>query len=221
MLLAVGVVLLVAWPVFNLVLVACSARADRVGRPPRRYGAAAPTWHQPDTFWIMVPCLNEERVVGRTVRAALALRGPSGTRTAVLVIDDGSDDGTPDVLAAIDAPNLYVLRRDLPDARRGRGEALNAGYRFIRWAVGAAGGAPRRVAVGVIDGDGRGSATMLPEVARLMRDPRVGAVQSRVRIHNRNRILAAVQDLEFGCIANASQVLRDRLGTVGLGGNGQ
>jgi UDP-N-acetylglucosamine 2-epimerase (non-hydrolysing) len=54
-----------------------------------------------------------------------------------------------------------------------------------------------------------------------MTDPVVGAVQCRVRIHNRDRLLGAVQDLEFGCIANASQVLRDRFRTVGLGGNGQ
>jgi 1,2-diacylglycerol 3-beta-glucosyltransferase len=49
----------------------------------------------------------------------------------------------------------------------------------------------------------------------------VGAVQSRVRIHNRDRVLGAVQDLEFGCIADASQSMRDALSTVGLGGNGQ
>jgi 1,2-diacylglycerol 3-beta-glucosyltransferase len=54
-----------------------------------------------------------------------------------------------------------------------------------------------------------------------MRDPGVGAVQVRVRIHNRNRVLGAVQDLEFAAIANASQLLRDAAGTVGLGGNGQ
>jgi 1,2-diacylglycerol 3-beta-glucosyltransferase len=62
---------------------------------------------------------------------------------------------------------------------------------------------------------------MLSEVAYAMRDPRVGATQSRVRIHNRDRVLAAVQDLEFGCVADASQSMRNTLGTVGLGGNGQ
>ena len=69
---------------------------------------------------------------------------------------------------------------------------------------------PHLVAVGVIDGDGRGSANMLTEVSpAMLRDPQVGAVQCRVRIHNRNRLLGAVQDLEFACIANASQLLRD------------
>ena len=217
----VGLVLLVAWPVYNLLLVLCSVGDSRLGRRLRRADAVAPTWDQPDTFWLVVPCLNEERVVGRTVSAALALRGPAGTRTRVLVVDDGSDDGTPDVLAAIDHPDLHVLRRDLPDARRGKGEALNAAYRHIRSWTAAAGGDPRRTAVGVIDGDGRGSPNMLAEVARVLRDPDVGAVQCRVRIHNRDKLLGALQDLEFACIANASQLMRNGLGTVGLGGNGQ
>ena len=45
------------------------------------------------------------------------------------MVDDGSDDGTPDVLAAIDHAGLTVLRRDFPNARKGKGEALNAAFR--------------------------------------------------------------------------------------------
>jgi len=216
-----GVALLAAWPAYNIGLVLFTTRDGASAGRRRRFDAITPTGNEPLTFWIVVPCLNEERVVGRTVNAALAMSGPVGTRTRVMVVDDGSDDGTPDVLAAIDHPNLTVLRRDFPDARKGKGEALNAAYRKIRELTAEAGEQPQRVAVGVIDGDGRGSANMLTEVSRAMRDADVGAVQCRVRIHNRNRLLAAVQDLEFACVANASQLLRNAAGTVGLGGNGQ
>src|SRR6185312_5754057 len=187
----------------------------------RRKDAATPTGHEPKTFWIVVPALNEERVVGRTVGAALALSGPAGTRTRVLVVDDGSDDGTPEVLAGITDENLTVLRRNFPDARKGKGEALNAAYRRIRELSLEAGENPARVAVGVIDGDGRGSANLLHAVSRALRDAGVGALQVRVRIHNRTKVLGAVQDLEFACVANASQLMRNAAGTVGLGGNGQ
>jgi 1,2-diacylglycerol 3-beta-glucosyltransferase len=219
--LLVGVALLAAWPLYNLGLVAFTTRESARSGGRRRRDALTPTGHEPLTFWIVVPALNEERVVGRTVEAALALSGPTGTRTRVLVVDDGSDDGTPDVLAGIDHPHLTVLRRDFPNARKGKGEALNAAFRIIRDVTAAAGENAERVAVGVIDGDGRGSANMLLEVSRAMRDADVGALQCRVRIHNRNRVLGAVQDLEFASIANASQLLRDAAGTVGLGGNGQ
>lgn len=215
-LLALGLVLLLAWPAYHVVLVACSWRGTRPGgrRGQRRDTA------EPAVFWIVVPCLNEERVVARTVRSALDLVGPNA-RTEVLVVDDGSDDATPDVLAAIHDPRLHVLRRDLPHARQGKGAALNAAFRLIRARSAGRGEDPDRLVVGVIDGDGRGEPHLLHEVSAFMRDPTVGAVQCRVRIHNRDRVLGAVQDIEFGCIANASQVLRDSVGTVGLGGNGQ
>jgi len=221
-LILVGLALLVAWPVYTMLLLAYSARNGAMARRHRgRVDVAAPVTAQPTTFWIVVPCLNEERVVANTVASALALKAPWGARTRVLVVDDGSDDATPDVLAGIDHPSLHVLRRNAPEARQGKGEALNAAFRYICDRTAAEGGDPHRVAVGVIDGDGRGSANMLLEVAHAMRDPLVGATQSRVRIHNRNRVLAAVQDLEFGCVADASQSIRNTLGTVGLGGNGQ
>src|SRR4051794_16614181 len=219
--LLVSLAFVAAWPLYNLVLAAFATAAQWAAARRPRHAAVVPTGHEPEVFWIVVPCLNEERVVGQTVRNALGLQGPPGTRTRVLVVDDGSDDDTSGVLAAIDHDGLRVLSRVLPDARKGKGEALNAAFRYIRAETTAAGVDPTLVVVGVIDGDGRGSSNMLLEVSRAMRDREVGAAQSRVRIHNRNRLLAAMQDLEFGCIVNASQLMRNSLGSVGLGGNGQ
>src|SRR6187551_2725846 len=125
-LIIVGIAMVVAWPVYTVALFVWSARnAAAAGRHRQRIDLASPKAAQPTTFWIIVPCLNEERVVANTVASALALSGPWGTRTRVLVVDDGSDDATPDVLAGIDHPSLYVLRRNAPEARQGKGEALN------------------------------------------------------------------------------------------------
>ncbi|MFC7530317.1 glycosyltransferase [Actinoplanes sp. GCM10030250] len=216
-----GYSVLLAWPLSTVILVWFAVRYHGTHRAAVVNRAVAGGDARPEHFWIIVPALNEEAVVGNTVASALNLRGPSGTLSRVLVVDDGSDDRTPEVLAAIDHPRLHIMRRELPEARQGKGEALNAAYRYIAERTTEAGVSPERVVLGIIDGDGQGSENILVEVSRLMRDTRVGAVQVQVRIRNRNKLLGAVQDLEFGAIVDACQNMRDALDTVGLGGNGQ
>ena len=219
--LVAGYAVMLSWPISTVALVTmavryvASRRRDVVTKSLRNGDGT------PEHFWIIVPALNEEVVVGNTVKAALGLSGPGNTLARVLVVDDGSDDGTPAVLAAIDHPRLHVMRRELPEARKGKGEALNAAYRYIAEQTALAGISPDKVVLGIIDGDGQGSRNILLEVSRMLRDTAIGAVQVQVRIRNRNRLLGAVQDLEFATIVNACQTLRDRLDTVGLGGNGQ
>jgi cellulose synthase/poly-beta-1,6-N-acetylglucosamine synthase-like glycosyltransferase len=212
---------MLSWPISTIALVAFAIRYVGARRRTGVTRAVENGDGSPEHFWIIVPALNEEVVVGNTVRAALALSGPGNTLARVLVVDDGSDDGTPDVLAAIDHPRLHIMRRELPEARKGKGEALNAAYRYIAERTEEAGVSPDKVVLGIIDGDGQGSRNILIEVSRMLRDTRIGAVQVQVRIRNRNKLLGAVQDLEFGSIVNACQSLRDSLDTVGLGGNGQ
>ncbi|MGA5305365.1 glycosyltransferase [Nucisporomicrobium flavum] len=216
-----GYAVLLAWPVSTLALVSFAVRYAASHRRTVVEQSLAHGDGTPEHFWIIVPALNEEVVVGNTVNAALSLGGPGGTLARVLVVDDGSDDRTPEVLAAIDHPRLQVLRRELPEARKGKGEALNAAYRYIAERTAESGVDPAKVVIGIIDGDGQGSRNILLEVSRMMRDPRIGAAQVQVRIRNRNKLLGAVQDLEFGAIVNACQSLRDTIDTVGLGGNGQ
>ena len=204
--------LLLLWPGYNLALTVFAWWRPR----PTRLAAAVPG---AVSFWIVIPALNEERVVAATVRSALALDRPD-TPLRVLVVDDGSDDATPDILDDIIDPRLHVLRRDPPRARTGKGEALNAAFRYIR-AESRRDGSYDRCVLGVIDGDGRGTPGMLGEIVRYFADPTVAGVQCRVRIHNRDRLLAFLQDLEFSCVADAAQSMRDPLGSAELGGNGQ
>ncbi|GGJ79866.1 N-acetyl-glucosamine transferase [Pilimelia anulata] len=220
LLVVVSHAILLAWPALTVVLAGAAGRYSAV-RTRDAIAELPDGGASPRQFWIVVPALNEEVVVANTVNAALRLRGPVDTLVRVLVIDDGSDDRTPEILGAIDHPRLTVLRRDLPEARQGKGEALNAAYRLIAAKAIEEGVDPQKVVLGIIDGDGQGSPNLLIEVSRRMRDPKVGAVQCQVRIRNRGKLLGAVQDLEFGAVVNAFQRVRDSLDTVGLGGNGQ
>jgi 1,2-diacylglycerol 3-beta-glucosyltransferase len=204
--------LLLSWPLLTMTMAIIGAIPTR---PTRLHGPDG-TRH----YWIMVPALNEAKVIRNTVTGALALH-TARAPVRVLVIDDGSDDGTAEVLRQLNHPRLHVLTRRPPNARQGKGLALNAGYRMIRdWAQRT--GTVDSTIVGVIDGDGRGARGMINQVVdAFFADPRVGAVQCRVRITNRRWLLGFLQDVEFACVAHAAQRFRDLVDAVGLGGNGQ
>ncbi|UMP06818.1 glycosyltransferase family 2 protein [Amycolatopsis sp. EV170708-02-1] len=202
--------LLLGWPIYNIVLSLLSLRNPRPGSP----GVGRPL-----CFWLVVPALDEELVIAGTVRSLLAL-ADGDNRLRVLVVDDGSTDRTSTVLKAIDDDRMMILRRELPEARQGKGAALNAAYRLIRDLAREEGTAGETV-VGVVDADGRVSPNLLTEVDRYLADGTSGAVQCRVRIRNRDSLLGLLQDIEFGCVADAAQTVRDTVGTVALGGNGQ
>ncbi len=71
---------------------------------------------------ILIPAYNEERTILEAVRRVLD--APFPTDKEVIVIDDGSTDGTARALANVSAPGLTILR--LP-VNRGKGAAVRAG----------------------------------------------------------------------------------------------
>jgi 1,2-diacylglycerol 3-beta-glucosyltransferase len=195
---------------YGLVLLVASRRAPR-----QRGGAAAPG----DLFFVFVlPCLDEGRVIANSVRRLLAVPGDD---YAVLVVDDASTDDTVAAVEAVDDPRVWVYRRTLPEARQGKGEALNAGLRHL--AAGRLRDAdPERTVVVVVDADGRLEPQALAEVTPYFADPEVAAVQVGVRINNRSAsLLARMQDMEFVVFTEVFQRGRRHLRSVGLGGNGQ
>lgn len=175
----------------------------------------------PDALYFLVPCMNEEIVIGATVRQLLA--EPDCT---VVVIDDASSDRTAErARAAAAACNgsdrLVVLTRRGPESQSGKGAALNAAFPLILRDVEARGLDPAKVIVAVMDADGRLSRGAVNAAVRLFDDDHVGAVQLIVRIRDRRKLIAQFQDIEFWMISALSQLARSISGTVSLGGNGQ
>ena len=183
----------------------------------RRAYLGRPT--EPLWFVFIVPCLNEELVIAQSLDRLLAL--PS-SNFSVLVVDDGSDDRTSEIVESYDDPRILLLRRDLPHARQGKGEALNAAFRLLRESDVVEGRSHDDVIVVVVDADGRLDRNVLFEVAPYFNDPRSGAVQIGVRMYNAEEsVLARMQDFEFVTFTDIFQRARQRVGSVGLGGNGQ
>ena len=170
-------------------------------------------------FVYLVPCLDEAAVIRSTLDRLLESEDGN---VAVLVVDDASSDGTADIVRSEYAGRVWLLERHLPDARLGKGEALNAGYRHLL-ASGLMGERdPADVVLGIVDADGHIGAATVGTVAPYFADPKVGAVQIGVRMHNAaGNILTRLQDMEFVVFTEVFQRGREWLGSVGLGGNGQ
>ncbi|MCS5479272.1 glycosyltransferase [Corynebacterium sp. YIM 101645] len=167
----------------------------------------------------VIPCLNEESVLGASIERLVSIDYP---RTSVLVVDDGSDDRTAEVVRSFDDPRVHLLQRTLPNARKGKGQALNAAIRHIL--TGKVIGAPDLDAtiIVVVDADGRMDERSLEYVLPRFDDAELGGVQIGVRINNRHtNLLARFQDLEFVLYTEVFQRGRVHLGSSGLGGNGQ
>jgi glycosyltransferase involved in cell wall biosynthesis len=78
--------------------------------------------HQPrQCLSVVVPCYNEER----TVMDLLKRVTESPWVAEVIVVDDGSTDGTRDVLAGVDHPSVRVV---LHERNQGKGAALRTGF---------------------------------------------------------------------------------------------
>jgi len=185
------------------------------------------SWH------FIVPCLDEQAVIVSTVKRLM-----SSFPTAQLwCVDDASTDATPLLLARLARRyrRVHVVTRHQPDARNGKGPALNAGWKALRSSL-APGIDTRRLIVGIVDADGRLDPQCLAMIAgpNYFGNPDVGAVQIKVRVvanHDApvggrprgvvSRVLLRLQDVEFACVIAAMQTLRRHVGTVGMGGNGQ
>ena len=94
---------------------------------------------------VLIPCLNEEVAIRSVIESVLALGAP------VIVVDDGSDDRTPEIVATLP---VTLLRHT---ERRGKGEALRRGFReALRQGFDA---------VLTMDGDGQHLASDIPRIA--------------------------------------------------------
>lgn len=110
-------------PGFMNAFLVTSLLLDR--RPPIR----VPTDHLPG-ITILIAAYNEQDNIASTIESIARQDYPGPLQ--VIVIDDGSTDGTRDVLATIQRPWLQVVHLE---RNSGKAQALNAGLRLARHAL--------------------------------------------------------------------------------------
>ncbi|MBK9144816.1 MAG: glycosyltransferase family 2 protein [Candidatus Melainabacteria bacterium] len=170
-------------------------------------GEADEAWHP----WvdIFVAAKNESRVIGNTVATLFKL---DYDRFYVWVIDDGSTDDMPEVLAELCTryDRLRVIRRE-PGSVPGKSAALNDALPLSKGDV-----------IAVFDADAYVEPDFLNQILPHLQGEGVGAVQAQKRIYlHQKGFLVGCQASEYS-LDTYFQVGRDLIGgAVELRGNGE
>jgi len=161
---------------------------------------------------ILVPAKDEERVIDGTIRALAHLdyHARGRRRFEILVIDDGSTDGTPRILARLQHElGVRVVRT--AGGGRGKAAALNQGMRHARGEL-----------IAVFDADARVAPDFLQRLVAGLDGPRIAGVQGRRVFYNAGQnALTRMQQDEFGILLTCMQRTREAIGGfVNFAGNG-
>ncbi|WDV52059.1 glycosyltransferase [Streptomyces coeruleorubidus] len=158
---------------FVLMLVLSGLHARRV----RRRGFS---WGPPITepVSVLVPAYNEAKCIESTVRSLAASDHP----IEVLVIDDGSSDGTARIVEAMGLPDVRVVRQ----LNAGKPAALNRGVANARHDL-----------IVMMDGDTVFEPSTVRELVQPFGDPRVGAVAGNAKVGNKDTLIGAWQHIEY------------------------
>jgi glycosyltransferase involved in cell wall biosynthesis len=103
------------------------AEPANAGRPPALGSVAGSASPEAVEVSVVMPCLNEAEAVGRCVEKALRALAGMGVAGEVIVVDNGSTDGSPEIAARAGA-------RVVHERRRGYGSAYLRGFEEARGA---------------------------------------------------------------------------------------
>jgi cellulose synthase/poly-beta-1,6-N-acetylglucosamine synthase-like glycosyltransferase len=158
---------------------------------------------------ILIPAHNEAKVIGSTVEAMKNLRYPAN-RLRIVVIDDGSTDGTGAIVARHAAGDNRVELFVVPQGEGGRGKsrALNIGLRRVSSEI-----------VAIYDADNTPDPNALRYlVAQLMVNEELGAVIGKFRTVNKDTNLLTrfinIETLSFQSMLQAGRWQMHNIATL-------
>ncbi len=186
----------------RLLFIGAAAVYDRVHE--KIFGKPAEIASYRPKVAVLIPAYNEEKVIARTVRAALNSNYPY---LRVIVIDDGSRDRTLKVARDAFAPEEAsgrVLILTKPNS--GKAEALNYGFEHLGDA---------ELFVG-IDADTVIAPDAISRLVPHFINPRVGAIAGNAKVGNRVNLWTRWQALEYITSQNFERRALDVLGAVSV-----
>jgi cellulose synthase/poly-beta-1,6-N-acetylglucosamine synthase-like glycosyltransferase/peptidoglycan/xylan/chitin deacetylase (PgdA/CDA1 family) len=142
---------------------------------------------------IVVPAFNEAVGIERAIRSLAASDYPE---FEIIVVDDGSTDGTGDLVERLQLPDVKVVRQ----TNLGKPAALNRGIEAARHEV-----------VAMVDADTIFEPETLERLVQPLRESEVGAVSGNTKVGNRRRLLGRWQHIEYVMGFNLDRRLYDVL----------
>ncbi|MFF0783430.1 glycosyltransferase [Streptomyces sp. NPDC003720] len=159
---------------FGGMLLLSAVHARRTRRRGFRWGPRPVT----EPVSVLVPAYNEAKCIENTVRSLMRSEHP----IEVLVIDDGSTDGTARIVEGLGLPNVRVIRQ----LNAGKPAALNRGMANARYDL-----------IVMMDGDTVFEPATVGELVQPFADPRVGAVAGNAKVGNKDTLIGAWQHIEY------------------------
>jgi cellulose synthase/poly-beta-1,6-N-acetylglucosamine synthase-like glycosyltransferase/peptidoglycan/xylan/chitin deacetylase (PgdA/CDA1 family) len=144
---------------------------------------------------VIIPAYNERAGIVRCLASMLFCDYPS---VEVILVDDGSTDGTADVVEELGLP-VAVVRQ----ANAGKAAALNAGVRCARHDL-----------LVFADGDTMFEPSTIRALVAPFADPRVGAVAGSVKVANQRGPLGQIQYVDYVLASSLERRLFDVLGCM-------
>ncbi|MGC9536297.1 bifunctional polysaccharide deacetylase/glycosyltransferase family 2 protein [Streptomyces sp. UG1] len=160
---------------FGLMLLLSGIHTRRTRRRGFTWGPHAPVT---EPVSVLVPAYNEAKCIENTVRSLMRSEHP----IEVIVIDDGSSDGTARLVEGLGLPNVRVVRQ----LNAGKPAALNRGLANARYDL-----------IVMMDGDTVFEPSTVRELVQPFADPRVGAVAGNAKVGNKDTLIGAWQHIEY------------------------
>jgi cellulose synthase/poly-beta-1,6-N-acetylglucosamine synthase-like glycosyltransferase/peptidoglycan/xylan/chitin deacetylase (PgdA/CDA1 family)/spore germination protein YaaH len=130
---------------------------------------------------VLIPAFNEAKVIGDSVARIL---DSSGVEIEVIVIDDGSTDGTSDIVRERFGADPRVILITVPNG--GKARAVNTGLERAHGEV-----------IVALDADTQFEADTIAKLTRWFGDQKIGAVAGNAKVGNRINMLTRWQALEY------------------------
>jgi peptidoglycan/xylan/chitin deacetylase (PgdA/CDA1 family)/glycosyltransferase involved in cell wall biosynthesis len=175
-----AVVSVLTWMLYAAGVLTAVRALAAVGAARRHTRVRRRGWGGPviEPVSVVVPAYNESAGIVATVRSLVASDHP----VEVIVVDDGSTDGTAALVESLRLPWVRVIRQ----ANAGKPAALNTGIE-----------AASHELLVLVDGDTVFERDTVRRIVQPFADLRVGAVSGNAKVGNRRGLLGRWQHIEY------------------------